>query len=53
MAKKDIDEKPDEPLIPEDQSEEGMVKVHKTGKYLNVHPSCVAAHEKAGWTVVD
>lgn len=51
--KKDEIEMPDEPLIENEVVEDGLVKVHRKGKFLHVHPTCVAAHEKAGWEVVD
>ena len=32
---------------------EGLVAVQKGGEVLHVHPTCVKAHENAGWTVVE
>lgn len=31
---------------------EKLTRMHKDGDFLSVHPTCVAAHEVAGWTVV-
>ena len=31
-------------------ADEGLVRMTKGDESLDVHPSCVAAHERAGWT---
>jgi hypothetical protein len=31
------------------KSTEGLVKMHKDGTHLHVHPSTVDAHKSAGW----
>lgn len=48
MAKNDKNEDVADDVAPE----EGLVKVWKDGEGLWVHPSCVAAHEEAGWKAV-
>jgi hypothetical protein len=35
----------------EPSKEEGLVPMTKDGETLEVHPSCVDAHKKAGWTL--
>jgi hypothetical protein len=32
-------------------AEEGLVAMEKDGRDIEVHPTCVAAHEAAGWQV--
>ena len=45
MAKKD-DESDAE------ASTEGLVKMHKDGMSLHVHPTTIRAHKEAGWELV-
>lgn len=57
MAKKDKTQATDESDINDtdvatdtnDESTEGLVKMHKDGTHLHVHPTTVKAHETAGW----
>jgi hypothetical protein len=37
--------------VKEAESTEGLVKMHKDGTHLHVHPTTVKAHESAGWKV--
>ena len=37
-----------EPIVVE-ASTEGLVKMHKDGTTLHVHPTAVKAHSSAGW----
>ncbi|QEL18723.1 hypothetical protein [Limnoglobus roseus] len=32
-----------------EESTEGLVKMHKNGEHLHVHPTTVEAHKAAGW----
>lgn len=55
MAKKQHTEAADAadnaaPSAPEHE-DAGLVAMTKDGATLDVHPSCVAAHERAGWKV--
>lgn len=34
-----------------EQVEDGLIAMNKKGETLRVHPSCVKAHERAGWKV--
>lgn len=35
----------------EEESTVGLVKMHKHGEYLHVHPTTVEAHKEKGWSV--
>lgn len=32
---------------------DGLVRMTKDGETIDVHPSCVKAHEQSGWKVVE
>lgn len=34
------------------QIESGLVRMAKDGETIDVHPSCVKAHEQIGWRIV-
>lgn len=34
-------------------ADEGLVRMHKDGETIDVHPTCVKAHEDAGWKAED
>ena len=47
-------EKQDKPAKPAKKSEDSvLVPMVKQDATLEVHPSCVKAHEKAGWRVAE
>ena len=36
----------------DEQEEAGLVRMAKDGETIDVHPSCVKAHEQVGWRIV-
>jgi hypothetical protein len=38
--------------VPEKRVDNGLVPMVKDGEVIEVHPSCVEAHKKAGWRPV-
>lgn len=50
--KKTAPEQVQDQTAPE-QVQDGLVPMAKDGEVLDVHPSCVKAHESAGWKVVE
>lgn len=37
----------------EQHDDSGLIPMAKDGEQILVHPSCVKAHEQAGWKVVE
>lgn len=37
----------------QESAQDDLVAMTKAGEVIEVHPSCVKAHEQAGWKVMD